>query len=299
MLNPSRARTFIAAAAILAVAQAASAREGVIRKLSYDPEARRVELFEAMEQDLVSVRISPRDEFESLVFVTNKTDAPLTVVFPKAVAAVPVLKQFGQQLGQGNPFNQSGQTGQNQANRNNAVQSVGGQIGASGQQTFNQGIGQGFFNTNGNGNAKKAAKIDGFFCSVPAEKTVQLELQSVCLDHGKRTPTVKMNFELRPIAEHANDPALVALFESVDMRTASRPAIQAAAWNIQNGVPLQTLVRETVTGRHETYGAGQHLTNAKRLIEASHQVAAGQFPAPSSDRTAQSASANSRTRTTK
>lgn len=302
MLTQPLSRHLAAAALILSLAAPAMAGEGAIRKLTFDPDARRVELFEAMEDGLISVRLAPRDEFESLFFVTNKTDEPLTVDFPRAVAAVPVLKQFGNPFGQ-NPFgqNSNNQNGQNQANRNNAVQSVGGQVGSSGQQFQNQAVGQGIFNVNDK--AKKTPKgkaQGGFFCSIPAEKTVQLDFQSVCLDHGKRSPSSRTTFELRPIEEHANDPALVALFENVDMRSGSRPAIQAAAWNIQNALPLQQIARSTIARSHESYGSGTHLLNAQQLITASRQVARDGNKTPATpEQSPQTASANPRTRTSR
>jgi hypothetical protein len=292
-----------AAALVLTCTMPALAGDAPIRKLFVDPDARRVELFEAIDEGLISVRIVPRDELQSQFFVSNKTDEPLTVEFPRAVAAVPVLKQFGQNPFGQNPFGQGNnqQNGQNQANRNNAAQSIGGQIGASGQQMQNQAVGQGIFNINSKAKSTSKSKAQGGgFCSIPPEKTVQLEIQSVCLDHGKKTPTSKMIYELRPIEEHAKDPALVALFENVDMRSGSRPAIQAAAWNIQNGLPLQQLLRETISGRHEPYGAGNHLQHAQQLITASRQVAKEGNPAPETPvQTSQTASTNPRTRTSR
>lgn len=306
MLIAMSFRRVAAAALVLTLTAPVTAGEGAIRKLTFDPDARRVELFEAINEGLISVRLAPRDELESLFFVTNKTDETLTVDFPKAVAAVPVLKQFGNPFQQ-NPFGQNinSQNGFNQANRNNAVQSVGGQVGASGpgQQFQNQAVGQGIFNVNGkakNPPKGKAKAQGGFFCSIPAEKTVQLDFQSVCLDHGKRSPTSRTTFELRPIEEHANNPALVALFENVDMRSGSRPAIQAAAWNIQNGVPLQQIARSTIARRHENYGSGTHLLNAQQLITASRQAARDGNPTPeTAAQSPQTASANPRTRTSR
>lgn len=301
MLINSLFRRVAAAALVLTCTVPVMAGDGPIRKLFVDPDARRVELFEAIDEGLISVRVVPRDELQSQFFVSNKTDEPLTVEFPRAVAAVPVLKQFGQNPFGQNPFGQGNnlQNGQNQANRNNAAQSIGGQIGASGQQMQNQAVGQGIFSIHSkakNSSKSKAKAQGGGFCSIPPEKTVQLEIQSVCLDHGKKTPTSKMIYELRPIEEHAKDPALVALFENVDMRSGSRPAIQAAAWNIQNGLPLQQLLRETISGRHETYGTGNHLLNAQQLITASRQVAKeGNSPSETPAQTPQTASTNPRT----
>ena len=71
-----------------------AAGDGPIRKPSFDPEAERVELFEAVDREQLSVRVGVRDAFRSNVFITNETDQPLTVVLPDGVVAVHVLKQF-------------------------------------------------------------------------------------------------------------------------------------------------------------------------------------------------------------
>ena len=290
MTRPSKARRALVTASLLvasclALAAPVLAKDGAIRRLTHDPDARTVELFAAQSEGLISVRVTPHDELRSNVFLTNNASEPLTVELPKAVAAVPVLKQFASINpffgNSGNGANGNGPNAQNgQNNRNNAAQSVGGQLSPSGQQSLpfgsNSGNGQGFFKVNGQkagkGNGKNSGKnIGGFFCSIPAEKTVQIELQSVCLDHGKRTPSSKMSYELVPLAEHAEDPALVALLESPEFFHTSRPALQAAAWNLQNGVPLKSLSRTTISDRHETFGASGALVQAQRLLDAARK----------------------------
>src|SRR5579872_6435626 len=74
----------------------AAPKQRPIKKLSYDPAATSVELFEGIEQGAIEATLIPKSSLEGNVFIENKTKKPITVKFPKAVAAAQVLKQgFG------------------------------------------------------------------------------------------------------------------------------------------------------------------------------------------------------------
>src|SRR5258708_9340398 len=107
-------RRLIAAslAVLLATASVAPAVAGLkqpIKKLKHDPSIPPVELFEAMEQGLVETTVIAKDSHEANLFVTNKSDAPVSIQFPRAVVATQVLKQiFGQRGGNTGIGQQSG-----------------------------------------------------------------------------------------------------------------------------------------------------------------------------------------------
>ena len=68
----------------------------VIKKQNVDPQAETVELFDGINKGLLDAHLVPHNADGGNVFIENKTDRPLTVKLPKAVAAVQVLKQgFG------------------------------------------------------------------------------------------------------------------------------------------------------------------------------------------------------------
>ncbi|MBR5243786.1 MAG: hypothetical protein IKW13_06080, partial [Thermoguttaceae bacterium] len=58
-------------------------------------ESQAVELFKAMEEGLVEVKLVPKNSLESSLSVTNKTNRPIVVDMPSAFAGVPVLAQPG------------------------------------------------------------------------------------------------------------------------------------------------------------------------------------------------------------
>jgi hypothetical protein len=234
------------------------AKGGPIRRLKLDPAAERVDLFTGMEDGSLEVRVVPRDEFQSSVFITNKSDKPLTVVAPQSVAAAHVLKQF-QPPGQGTsgPFGQILGNGQNEQGNG---QSVGGQLSPYGSQ--------------GSSGNSSFFGSGSFFFSVPADKTVQVALNSVCLDHGKRPPASSFKYELRRLEDHAGNPALVRLFQLRDLQKTDRKVVQAAAWHLSSELSfasMTTLMSDT--GIPTPMFTGDQLRAAKELAEAAKKDA--------------------------
>jgi hypothetical protein len=178
-------------------------RSGVIRNLKYDPAAEPVKLFDGLEDHRLTARVVPKNEFVANVYLTNTTDKPLTVVLPKAVAAVHVLKQVGN--------SSSG----NQQQSGNA-QSVGGQF-QNNTNSSSQSNNSNSLKIGGNGN--------GFF-SIPPEKTVVTQLHTVCLDHGKKTPSPRMKYVLKEIEDYTSNQALWKLLENYDFQKKDRNAMQ-------------------------------------------------------------------------
>jgi hypothetical protein len=62
---------------------------------AFNPDDESVELFEAIENGDIKVRVIPKDSTQARVFIQNKTKKPLNVKLPEAFAAVPVLAQMG------------------------------------------------------------------------------------------------------------------------------------------------------------------------------------------------------------
>src|SRR6516164_6013462 len=103
----------LCAAVAITASLTAATKQRPIRKLTYDPKAATVELFDGIEQGSLDAKLIPKDSLGGNVFIENKTDKPLTVRFPKAVAAAQVLKQgFGGGGGGGRGGGAGGMGGQ-------------------------------------------------------------------------------------------------------------------------------------------------------------------------------------------
>jgi hypothetical protein len=255
----------------LTVTSAVAAKKGPIRKLNIDRTARVVPLFDGLDQGLLNVRLSAQNTRQSNVYITNATDRPLTVAVPKSAAAVHVLKQVA-----GNPPVQ----GQNQnlgANfdpltgllENQGMgQSVAGQF-----SPFTSGTSFPGFNQFPQGNSLNGAAFvdptgNGFF-SVPPKATVQVKLQTVCLDHGKPDPRPKMRYVLLRFQDYSKDKKLQHLIESFDPQKTDREAVQAAAWHLSNGMTWKALMaKKRLNGiRAVPYFTRQQIDQALEFVD--------------------------------
>jgi len=197
-----------------------------------------VDLFEAIEKGSVEASVIPRDAHAATVFLTNRTDAPISVKFPKAVAAVQILKQLPPGGGLTRVAGNAG--GPNNGQPGGAAQPLGG--GPAGQGNgnpigfLNQGN-NGIMNGNNNnvGNGFPNLRNNGIF-SIAPEKTVQVPLKTVCLAHGLPQPRPRMRYELVKLEDYSRDQVLHETLKAfvggaVDIETA-----QAAAWHLTDNM---------------------------------------------------------------
>jgi hypothetical protein len=166
-----------------------------------------VDLFTAVAEKTISVRVIPRDSTTITLVVQNETEQPVSIRMPAGMAAAPVLAQ---QPG----FLNNNFIGGNNNNNNNVNQAVG----MNGQNN----------NNNNNNNA-----FPGLF-NIPAERTLKIKLPCVCLEHGKPEPNTRVKYELVPLSTYSADPrlpqALAAIGKELDQRSA-----QLVAWHLVNG----------------------------------------------------------------
>jgi hypothetical protein len=223
-----KSRCFVAASLAISLASslttpvvtpAVAASKPPIKKLKHDASVPFVDLFDAIEQGVVETTVIARSSNEANVFVTNKSDAAVSIQFPRAVVAVQVLKQFLPQ--RGGPAGNGQQPG---GSGGGAAQPLGGGMlggGNPGQGANNGVIGNGFQKGPGNG-----------FFSVPPQKTVQVPLKTVCLSHGKPDPRQRMKYQLVKLEDYSSDPVLhetLKLFASGETETETA---QAAVWHL-------------------------------------------------------------------
>ena len=94
------ARKFFAGSAVALALTAASVAQAdsktAITKPAFDPSARKVEMFQAMEDGLINVKLIQKNSKVGNLLFENKTKEPLTVQLPEAFVGVHVLNQaFG------------------------------------------------------------------------------------------------------------------------------------------------------------------------------------------------------------
>ena len=228
---------------LASAALAAEGRKGFITKSKYDPQARTVEMFAAIENGDISVKLIPKDSTQCRVLIENKTDKPLNVKLPSAFAGVPVLAQIGGMGGMGGRRGGSGRGG------------MGG---------GNQGMGGGMGGMGGMGGGGR-----GMF-SVPPEKIGKFKVPTVCLEHGKQEPRAAIPYEIKPLESFTTKPGVRELCEMIGSGQLDQRAAQAAAWHLNNDMSWQELAAKRL--RHAN-GMSQPYFN-RGEIQAGIQIAA-------------------------
>jgi hypothetical protein len=227
-------------AELVAAEKIKSSLKKPVKNPKFDPAAPQVDLFEAVDRGQVTVRLIPKSAKGGRVLIENKTDKPLTVKIPEAVAGVSIHSQIANV--------QAGQEGQilfgldkvGAGNEQGPQQLGGGIVPGLGkdQPAGNnpgfgpgQGIGQGLF-------------------SVPAETVISLQFNSVCLEHGKPEPTSNSKYTLVPVSRISRDPVLYQLLVVVGAGKVDKQAAQVAAWHVANRMSFQELsvVTNTTVG---------------------------------------------------
>lgn len=200
--------TMVVVCLITGIALAASPTGGLQKSGEFNAQHDSVELFQAIEQGKIAVKIIPKDSTECNVLIENKTEQPLNVALPAAFGAVPVLAQFGG----------GGMGGMGGGGMGGGSQAMGGGMGGGGMM----GGGGGMFN-------------------VAPEKVGQFKVTTVCLEHGKKEPRAAIPYEIRPIEQVTDRPAVQALCAMLGSGQVSQRAAQVAAWNLNCDMSLQEL----------------------------------------------------------
>lgn len=225
-----------------------------------------VDVFEAIEQKLVEVRLVAKDSTQCNVVVKNKTDKPLTIRMPETFAGVPVLAQWGGGVGGGGYGGRGGGYGDS---------GYGGGYGGGSQGFGGGGYGGGGYGGGGYG----GGGYGGGMWYVPPEKIAQAKVPIVCLDYGKPDPTSRVVYEMKPIESYAKSPAVNEVLKMMVEGKISQRVAQAAAWHFQNGLSFEKLasleVRSAVGFRRpyfspaELQAALQVVSEANRIVMSS------------------------------
>lgn len=230
--------TLVAATAMTAYAA------GPRAKTSTTPDAATaVEMFAAVDQGQIEVRVIPKDSTKANLLIENKSDQPLSVKLPAAFAGIPALAQDDGGFGGGG----GGGGGGNQ--------SFGG--GGGGGGDFGDGGGGGFFN-------------------VAPEQIAKVELTIVCLEHGKADPRPAIPYKIIPIEEYTSNKSVHELLKLLGRGAVSQRVAQAAAWHLANNMSWEELASKQLrflTGVRRPYFSRNELAAAVRVVEASEKAA--------------------------
>jgi hypothetical protein len=260
----------LCAAVAMTTTLTAASKQRPIKKLSVDPSAEKIELFEGIEKGALEATLIPKSSLEGSVFIQNKTKKPLTVHFPQAFAASQVLKQGFGGGGGGGGGGRGGAGGQQGGMGGGGMnQSMGGGMGGG---MMGGGMGGGMMGGGGMGGGMMGGGMGGGFFSVPPEKTVQFPITSVCLNHGKGEPRPRMTYRLIKLEDFTSDPVLQELVVMVGTGAfdSNKQAAQAATWTVTDKMSWDKLAAkqiEHVGGQpDEPYFSQGELAEAQQIL---------------------------------
>ncbi len=217
-----------------------------------------IDLFDAIDQDLIDAKFVARSAAKGRLVLTNKTKEPVNILIPEAFAGVPTLSQFGGGGGGG-----------------------GGGLGGGGGGGQSVGGGGGGGGGRGGGGGGRGGGGGGAFNIAP-EKIGRIDVPLLCLDHGLRDPSSSKPYEVRPIEDVVKSPALIEIVKAYANGDIPRGASQAASWHINSQVSwndlatkqtgtIRSLVRNSYFSRDEMQAAMAIVTRAETMT-AGQQV---------------------------
>lgn len=225
------------AALLTASASAGEGRKKVLAKLSHDPAAPTVKLFDGIANGEIQATVIAKDSKGGNVLIENTSDRPLSVELPSSFVAQHVFKQFGGGMGGGMGgmgMGGMGMGGGMGGMGGGQAQPAGGGFGG-GMGGLGGGMGGGAMGGGGAGGVGL-----GLF-SIPPETVARVPYHSVCLAHGKREPNSAMTYQLTPTDEFTQDENLQALIELIGTNRIDENVAQAAAWHLTDGMSWQQL----------------------------------------------------------
>jgi hypothetical protein len=128
-------------------------------------------------------------------------------------------------------------------------------------------------NANGNGNVIGNGFGPGVgpgFFSVSPQKTVQVPLQAVCLQHGKPDPRSRMTYKLVKLEDYTSDPALQETLKRFTAGETELQTAQAAVWHLTDKMSWNDLREKQVerVGLDPlSYFSDKQIEDAETLIE--------------------------------
>ncbi len=200
--------------------------------------AEAIDLFQAIDDGLVEAKFVARSDSKGRLVLTNKTNEPVDVLVPEAFAGVPVLRQGG--------FGGGGGGG------------LGGGGGGGGGQSVGGGGGGG---RGGGGGGRGGGGGGGRFNILP-EKVSRIDVPLLCLDHGLKDPSSSKPYEIRPIEDVVDNPAVIEVVKAFANGELPRSASQAAVWHLNSDVSWVDLANK-LTGTARNVVRGHYFSSAE------------------------------------
>lgn len=213
---------------------------------------RSVEFFEAKEKGLIEVKFSARNSLDAVMVVKNLTDEHLEVSKPFAFSAVPVLAQMDF-FGGGDMGGMSGDSGGSRRGGRGGRSGSSSSSSGSNSNNSNQSSGGGYGGGSGGSNNRSGGGSrggGGSGWSIAPNRSARDRVKTVCLEHGKKEPNIKIKYDVRPIEEVAVSPEVALLCAQVGTGQIDQNAGQAAVWHANCDMSWDELEAKTTAKQY-------------------------------------------------
>lgn len=194
-----------------------------------------VDMFPAIEKGQIEVKVIPKDSTQVRLILANKTDKPLSVRLPDAIAALPVLAQAP----------------------------AGGGVGTTGTTTQPQPVA-----------ASPGGMGGGAMFNLAPEQVGQIKAPAVCLEHGKPDPQPQFPYELKPLESYSKNPELREVCKMLGAGALPQRTAQVAVWHINSKMSWEELAAKQIhhlTGEREPYFSLQEVRSAMQAVAMATQ----------------------------
>jgi hypothetical protein len=199
-----------------------------------------VDMFSGMDSGVLQVKFVPKNDREATITIRNNTNQPLSVKLPDAFVGAPILAQGGGAIPRPSGTRNTSNNSQNQT----AGGGLGGGLGGGG--------GGGAFN-------------------LAPEAAGKLNVSIVCLEHGKKDPSARIPYEIRPLESFTTDGNVKQLLTMFGQGNMDQRAAQAAAWHFANGMSWDELAAKKI---HHLGGRSDEEYFSATQLKAAVQIAA-------------------------
>lgn len=111
----------------------------------------------------------------------------------------------------------------------------------------------------------------GGIFNIGPEKVGKIKVALMCLEHGKKDPDSRMEYEIRPIESFTNNASVIELCRMLGRGEISQNIGQAAAWHLANGLSWDELAEKDrirlMDGSGERYFDRTELQFAMRVTD--------------------------------
>ena len=220
-----------------------------------------VDMFAAMDSGDINVLIKTRSSANSNLMITNNSNRPLAIQIPPAFAGVPVMRQ-GIGGGGGGGFGGGGG-----GRGGGGFGGGGGGQGVGGGGGFGGG-GGGF---GGGGGGRGGGGGGGGIFNIPPGRQGKININTVCLEHGKAEPRARMDYKVVPIETVTSDPEVLQIIQMMANDEITQKVAQAATWNQTDNLTWEYMLTknriERMDGYFERFFSRNELVFAHQVVE--------------------------------